>query len=327
MKKQTVSFQFDTMPAPFRPLRLTDAAAGVLLLAGIWGLLWQCLRPESVPGLLGLGALAALGLAAGLLLRWDRKWQRAALCGALLVLLAAGILLRSHISAALAGLGDLWGQWRFQQTGRYTPPYVGAGSVWWMLLPVGAVTGLAAGLVLRQRWRIWPAAVCAAGLLALRLAGLVPGGWWFTCFLLGVLLCFVQGSAIGRRAKAVTAGALALVLLMGLLPEGLSGGASPTALGRRLGKALHRWRYEDAADPLPEGDISGSGAFSPGQEPALRLTMDHWTPLYLRGYVAGEYTGTGWQQLAARRLTEEGQKEKRQASCDACRFFGAEGGI
>ena len=119
MKKQTVSFQFDTMPAPFRPLRLTDAAAGVLLLAGIWGLLWQCLRPESVPGLLGLGALAALGLAAGLLLRWDRKWQRAALCGALLVLLAAGILLRSHISAALAGLGDLWGQWRFQQTGRY----------------------------------------------------------------------------------------------------------------------------------------------------------------------------------------------------------------
>lgn len=109
MKKQTVSFQFDTMPAPFRPLRLTDAAAGVLLLAGIWGLLWQCLRPESVPGLLGLGALAALGLAAGLLLRWDRKWQRAALCGALLVLLAAGILLRSHISAALAGLGDLVG--------------------------------------------------------------------------------------------------------------------------------------------------------------------------------------------------------------------------
>ena len=305
MKKQTVSFQFDTTPAPFRPLCPTDAAAGVLLLAGIWGLLWQCLRPESVPGLLGLGALAALGLAAGLLLRWDRKWQRAALCGALLVLLAAGILLRSHISAALAGLGDLWGQWRFQQTGRYTPPYVGAGSVWWMLLPVGAVTGLAAGLVLQQRWRIWPAAVCAAGLLALRLAGLVPGGWWFTCFLLGVLLCFVQGSAIGRRAKAVTAGALALVLLIGLLPEGLSGGASPTALGRRLGKALHRWRYEDAADPLPEGDISGSGAFSPGQEPALRLTMDHWTPLYLRGYVAGEYTGTGWQQLAARRLTEE----------------------
>ena len=109
MKKQTVSFQFDTTPAPFRPLRPTDAAAGVLLLAGIWGLLWQCLRPESVPGLLALGALAALGLAAGLLLRWDRKWQRAALCGALLVLLAAGILLRSHISAALAGLGDLWG--------------------------------------------------------------------------------------------------------------------------------------------------------------------------------------------------------------------------
>ena len=129
MKKQTVSFQFDTVPAHSRPLHLTDAAAGVLLLAGIWGLLWQCLRPESVPGLLGLGALAALGLAAGLLLRWDRKWQRAALCGALLVLLAAGILLRSHISAALAGLGDLWGQWRFRQTGRYTPPYVGAGSV------------------------------------------------------------------------------------------------------------------------------------------------------------------------------------------------------
>ena len=32
MKKQTVSFQFDTTPAPFRPLRPTDAAAGVLLL-------------------------------------------------------------------------------------------------------------------------------------------------------------------------------------------------------------------------------------------------------------------------------------------------------
>ena len=69
MKKQTVSFQFDTTPAPFRPLRPTDAAAGVLLLAGIWGLLWQCLRPEPMLGLLGLGALAALGLAAGLLLK------------------------------------------------------------------------------------------------------------------------------------------------------------------------------------------------------------------------------------------------------------------
>ena len=33
MKKQTVSFQFDTVPAHSRPLRPTDAAAGVLLLA------------------------------------------------------------------------------------------------------------------------------------------------------------------------------------------------------------------------------------------------------------------------------------------------------
>ena len=90
MKKQTVSFQFDTVPAHSRPLHLTDAAAGVLLLAGIWGLLWQCLRPESVPGLLGLGALAALGLAAGLLLRWDRKWQ-------------AGCPLRSAAGAAGGG--------------------------------------------------------------------------------------------------------------------------------------------------------------------------------------------------------------------------------
>ncbi|MFR5386034.1 MAG: hypothetical protein ACLTGT_03170 [Oscillospiraceae bacterium] len=135
--------------------------------------------------------------------------------------------------------------------------------------------------MLRQRWRYGRRLLCRRTAGA-AFGGLVPG---LVVYLLpaGVLLCFVQGSAIGRRAKTITAGALVLVLLIGLLPEGLSGGASPRRWGGgSAGPAP--WHYEDAADPLPE-ETSRRGLF-PGQEPAL---ADHGTldALYLRGYVAG----------------------------------------
>ena len=201
MKKTDCFIQFDTTPAPFRPLCPTDAAAGVLLLAGIWGLLWQCLRPESVPGLLGLGALAALGLAAGLLLRWDRKWRRGCPSAGFAGAVGGGHTAAEPHQRCSGGTGRLVGPVALSAD-RAVRRLCGGGSVWWICCLWGAVTGLAAGLVLRQRWRIWPAAACAAGLLALRLAGLVPGGWWFTCFLLGCCCALLQGSAIGRRAKA-----------------------------------------------------------------------------------------------------------------------------
>lgn len=245
MKKQTVSFQFDTTPAPFRPLCPTDAAAGVLLLAGIWGLLWQCRARNRCRACWGWAlwrrwallrdcCCGGIGNGSGLpsAERCWCCWRRAYCCGATSALLwrdwetcgASGAFSRPAVHAALCGGGQRLVD--AAACGGCNGPCCGS-------CAAAALADMAGGR-LRSR-----TAGAASG-------GPCAGGWWFTCFLLGVLLCFVQGSAIGRRAKAVTAGALALVLLIGLLPEGLSGGASPTALGRRLGKALHRWRYEDA---------------------------------------------------------------------------------
>lgn len=184
MKKQTVSFQFDTMPAPFRPLRLTDAAAGVLLLAGIWGLLWQCLRPEPMLGLLGLGALAALALRRACCCGgtengsvWPSAeccwccWRRACCCGA-----TSALLWRGWETCGVSGAFSrpdgtrrpMWGGQRLVAAAAYggrNRPCRGP-------CAAAALADMAGGCLCRRT------ADTASG-------GPCAGGWWFTCFLLG----------------------------------------------------------------------------------------------------------------------------------------------
>ena len=306
MKRQDVSFQLNQTPQQKRPPSLADVLAGVLLLTGLWGLAWQCLHPEPLLMALPAGVLTAAGLGAGLLLRWDKALHRYGVWAGLLVLLALGLALRSRVTGALAGLGNLAADWRFLTSGSYMPPYLDAGDVWWLLLPAGVAIGFLMGLLLRLRQRVWWMAALAAGILTLRLAGFVPGGWFFACAMAGALVGFARPAAAGRKTGRAVAGLLALVLLAGIVLEGLAAGTvQPSALGVSLDRAWHRLRYEDAANPLPEGQLAGAKLPSAGNEPALQVTAEHWTPMYLRGYVAGSYTGAGWQQLTAQSLSEE----------------------
>lgn len=292
MKNREVSFQWKPAKMQRCGASLTDVLAGAVLLTGIEGLAWQCLRPQpllAVPAAL----LTAAGLGAGVLLRWEKRWQRLTLCGVLLVLLAAGLLCRGQVAASMAALGNLAANHRFLTTGVYTPPYEAAGNVWLVLLPLGALLGFGVGLLLRLRRRTVAAAVCGLAAVALRATGFLSGGWFFACLLLGALLFFARPVARGR-GKAVAAALLALTLLAGIVPEGLSASAATAGSGVSV---LHRWLYETSPNPLPEGQISGAAVYEGNSDPALRVTMAHWTPLYFRGYVAGDYVGTGWRQL------------------------------
>lgn len=263
MKKQTVSFQFDTTPAPIQA-SVPHGCGGGRAAAG------RHMGPAVAMPAPGIGAGPA---GAG------RSGGAGPCCGTAAAVgseMAAGCPLRSAAGAVggghtaaephqrcSGGTGRLVGPVALSADRAVHAALCGGGQRLVDAAACGGCNGPCCGSCAAAAL-----ADMAGGRLRSRTAGAASGGpcaggWWFTCFLLGVLLCFVQGSAIGRRAKAVTAGALALVLLIGLLPEGLSGGASPTALGRRWARPCTAGAMRMPADPLPEGDISGSGAFSP----------------------------------------------------------------
>ena len=139
------------------------------------------------------------------------------------------------------------------QTGRYHLPYSGGGSVWPLVLTLAVLTGGVTALALRRRW---PGFCLAVGLaaLALRLLGLLEGGWPLAVLLVGGLMCLLPRQGLGRQAMLAglslfVAAFCALVpLIPGLVP----------AQGN--GVFLHRLRYESHPSPLPEGDLTRTRA-------------------------------------------------------------------
>lgn len=263
--------------------------AGTIFLLGLWTGVWQWLQPEgSGWGVLAPVSAAVAALCIVLLPRWDRPGRGAALAALLVLLLAAALLCRAQLSASAAAIGNLANRRILLQTGRYHLPYTGGGSVWPLLAVLAALSGGAAALLLRRRW----GTVCLlAGLAALllRLLGLADGGWPLAGMLVGGLLCLLNGQSLRRQTLRVGAALLlaGLCALASLIP-----GLVP-AEGN--GAFLHRLRYESHAASLPEGDLARG--HRSGAQAALSVTMERWTPIYLRGYAAGEYTGRGWAAL------------------------------
>ncbi len=141
-----------------------------------------------------------------------------------------------------------------------------------------------------------------------RLAGLVPGalsvlwaaglpadGWAIVPVWLGALLSFSRGRRHGMGFSAVLSLVLAAAMTIGLT----AGSFTPTqgSAGRALEALLHHLRWEQEKNPLPEGKLTDLGAWQPGSEAALDVTMDSWIGLYLRGFVGGSYTSAGWEQV------------------------------
>lgn len=284
-------------PAGGKPAGPGALPGGDVFLAGLWAGVWQWLHPAGslVPAVLPIAA-AVTALCLGLLVRWEKPGRLTALAAVLAAWLAWAVLCRNRLTAAAAALGNLAISRLLLQTGRYHLPYSGGGSVWPLVLTLAVLTGGVTALALRRRW---PGFCLAAGLaaLALRLLGLLEGGWPLAVLLVGGLMCLLPRQGLGRQAMLAglslfVAAFCALVpLIPGLVP----------AQGN--GVFLHRLRYESHPSPLPEGDLTrphGSGS-----QTALTVTMDRWEPLYLRGFAAGEYTGRSWQPLEGEALAAQ----------------------
>lgn len=249
-----------------------------------------------------LPAIAAL--AAGLMLRWEKKWQSLTVIGMLILAITAGVLFSGKLSSGIAGLLEKGNRWWFLRTGNYKPGYENAGSIAPVLLTGAVCSGFVTAWLLRMKKPILPMILTVA-VLVVWMTGLLQWGWWLAIYLLGTLLTFAAYSS--GHGKALTfSGAVAFSLAIVITGTTLLTGVAPakTELGARLDRAVHNLRWEKAKNPLPEGNLENLGVYAPTDKPALEVTMQHWTPLYLRGFVAGCFTDTGWEPLDTAQLAQ-----------------------
>ena len=282
--------------------RLSLLIPGCCLLAGFWGMLVQ----ELVLGMQWLFVLlpAIVALAAGLVLRWEKKWQALTVIGALILTIAVGVLFSGSLSSGIAGLMEKVGFWWFLRTGSYRPGYEGTGSIPVVILIGSVGSGFVTAWLLRMKKPILQLILTMA-VLVVWMTGLLQCGWWLALYLLGALLTIAVCSS--GHGKALTfSGAVALILAAVIAGTTILTGFIPakTEYGSQLNQKLHSLFREEAQNPLPEGNLENLGVYAPTGEPALEVTMQQWIPLYLRGFVAGSFTDTGWEPLDTAQIAE-----------------------
>ena len=280
--------------------QLTAMLPGCLLLTGFWGTLLQELQIPGSGFFLLIPATVALLL--GLVLRWDKRWQVWTAIGALAAACVGCVLLGSSLRSGIAALWARIGYWHFVRTGYYAPGFEGTGNPWPVLCLVSALSGFLTAWLLRMKNPLLQVLLAVALLMGWA-AGLLTSGWWIALYLTGTLLA-VAAYASGHGKALTLSGTIALVLAAVIGLSFLLTGFMPhtTNLGADLRKKLHSLRWEEAGNPLPEGRLQALGPYQPAGVPALEVTMDQWTPLYLRGFVAGRYTDSGWEPLEAETL-------------------------
>lgn len=305
MKKEknslTIKVNKARAEATFRD-RLLLLIPGSILLAGLIGIVVQ----EWELGATGYRMFlpAVLSLSMGLLLRWEKGWQAVLTIGLLVLVSVVCILFRQQLTESMAALLEQVAYWKLLRTGSYTMPYENIGSLLPILL-LGAVgIGLGTAWILRTQSAVWQVLI-AFVILAACMFGLLEGGWLLGIYLLGTLLVLAR-NASGFGKIVGYSGGLSLVVAVCLAGIFVGIGFTPaqTGIGSRLEEKLHAWCWESAENPLPEGKLSELGVYRPSDEPAMEVTMQHWTPLYIRGFVAGEYTEDGWEQLDTSELME-----------------------
>lgn len=279
----------------------TALIPGSLLLLGFWG---------TVTAQLSLGqpwpffACAFLCFALALAVDWEKLWQVRTVIGALLVLCTLCVLFWEPLGRSAAGLWQCIGTWYLKRTGVYSPGYANASSPVVALLLCAGVSGVCAGWSLRQKVPVQ--GILSIVILLFWTVAWERFDWWMGLFLIGTVLSFPLYSGANGR-KMLFAGLS--VLLVGSLTLGtltltdslnLSSG-----LKKQAEKAVHRLLWEQGENPLPEGDLSDLGAFRPTDGSALDITMENWTVLYLRGFTAGNYTGSSWERTDGETLTEK----------------------
>ena len=305
MKKQNNSLSIqkniaqEQIPAV---MRLSALLPGSLLLAGFWGMFLQELQIPGSGFFLLIPAIIILMI--GLLFRWDKKWQVWTAFGTLIAVGIACVLLRNTLASGIAGLLERFGHWWLLRTGNYTPGYESAGDFWLVLCLLSVISGLVVAFLLRMKNPLGQVLLTVIVLIGWA-AGLLSGGWWIALYLLGTLLT-IAAYASGQGKTLTLSGVIALVLAAVIGFSFLLTGFTPqdTKLGSNLRKQLHGLRWEENNNPLPEGNLKDLGTYQPMEKNALEVTMQQWTPLYLRGFSAGCYTDSGWEPLELQTIAE-----------------------
>ena len=265
-----------------------------------------------VPVFLGLWGLAALdwgaawqavGLCAAvavILLSWERAWQRWTALGLCAAAFLACLLGWEQLTNGLAALVGNARSLLTQKTGYYYPPYETSGMNSLTAALLSLLLGVVTGAAIRYG-RGLPHFLCVPAVLLLCLCGIWETGVWLALYLAGTLL--LTGRLSGGTGRPLAAAALLLGLVagvfawVGVVPDWHSAGIA-------LSARIHALRYEPAPNPMPEGRLENLGPFSPGREPALEVSMDVWSPLYIRGFVGGTYTEGGWEPTDTEALAE-----------------------
>ena len=162
-----------------------------------------------------------------------------------------------------------------------------------------------------RRARLLGAAACLAAAVALAalLGALASRTAIFFLLIVCALLLTVPVRIAGGMAKllggAVVAGCTAVLLLALMQAPGVRDGSFFGSLRASVERKVHVQRYEEQAQPLPEGDFSALGAKKSSGRVMLRVQMDKAEAMYLRGFTGEQYTSGGWQALSNQTLAEE----------------------
>lgn len=282
--------------------KMSSLPAGILLLVGIWGMTaieLQIKRTAVAPLM-----LAVLVLFVGLLFCWQKKWQIWGCIGSIAVVLASCIIMKEKLSAGMAVFFNQLRDWILLKTGTYSLSFEADSNSAWFLLLLGLLSGLGVCVIVRSRVYV-PGILSCMTFLLLWACGWIEGEWFLVICLCGTLLLLAQ-HASGRGKALFFTGLLTAV--MGILTAGILviTGVAPerSQLAGKLIKSVHALFYEEADNPMPEGKLTNLDAFLPSAEAALEVTMEHWVPLYIRGFMGGDYTEEGWQQLPAGEIAE-----------------------
>ncbi len=304
MKRQTSFLTIKAKENPsshFKSSIFFQWLTGCVLLTGVWGMVLQELQAEPLYWAVLLPAVLTLG--GGLLLCWHQKWQAVTAVGFLAVLFAGCILLHESLFGSFAALAERLSYWLLLRTGRYLPPVETAGNLFPIFLIAAILSGILTAWVLRVKSPLMQV-LLTAGMLLLWAFRLLQSGLFLGIYILGTMLV-LAGTASGYHRSVTLSGSIALFLAAAFTGTLILSGFTPhTNAGQTLKRRFHSLCYEKADNPLPEGDLAQLGAYTPSDEAALAVTMEHWTPLYIRGLVTGVYTETGWKQISNETVAE-----------------------
>ena len=173
-----------------------------------------------------------------------------------------------------------------------------------------AVTGALSFLAVRLKHPVIVILYAALGLAGV-CSGIIPLSLWVIFFFAALALaeCYRRFASAAcrkhfRNAALLSAGTLGIACLAGFLiaASGLAGDTVFSEIKEKADLYQHQKEYEAYANPLPEGRVSRAGSFSPGDGPALEVSMANWETTYLKGFVGEQYENGKWVRTSGERV-------------------------